>query len=193
MTTKIGITGGIGSGKSVVSRLLQVMGVPVYLSDVEAKRLTATDAHIRSRLVELLGADVYRDGSLNKPLLANYLFSDPEHARIINGIIHPRVKEDFRRWVLQHQSHDVVAMESAILVEAGFADEVDKLVMVYAPLQLRVERAMQRDGADRASILRRVSQQMNDEEKKLHAHHILFNDGSRPLIPQVVQLLHALR
>ena len=101
MTVKIGITGGIGSGKSVVSRLLEVMGIPVYISDGETKQLMMTDSCIRSELTALLGEEVYAGGVLNKSLLASYLFGSPEHAGQINGIVHPRVKEDFRQWVCQ--------------------------------------------------------------------------------------------
>ena len=144
MAIKIGITGGIGSGKSMVSRLLEVLGVPVYISDLETKRLMASDSLIREELSALLGAEVYAGGTLNKPLLASYLFGSPEHAGQINGIVHPRVKEDFRQWVCQRAACRMAGIESAILIEAGFADEVDVVVMVYAPEEIRVQRAMKR-------------------------------------------------
>ena len=121
MAIKIGITGGIGSGKSMVSRLLEVLGVPVYISDLETKRLMASDSLIREDLSALLGAEVYAGGTLNKPLLASYLFGSPEHAKEINCIVHPRVKEDFRRWTQCRTAFPIVGIESAILVEAGFA------------------------------------------------------------------------
>ena len=124
MTVKIGITGGIGSGKSVVSRLLEVMGIPVYISDGETKQLMMTDSCIRSELTALLGEEVYAGGVLNKSLLASYLFGSPEHAGQINGIVHPRVKEDFRQWVCQRAACRMAGIESAILIEAGFADEL---------------------------------------------------------------------
>lgn len=98
MAIKIGITGGIGSGKSLVSRLLEVMGIPVYISDIESKRLTNSDALIRRELIALLGEEVYAGDELNKPLLASYIFGDPEHIRTVNSIIHPRVRDDFRQW-----------------------------------------------------------------------------------------------
>ena len=105
---KIGITGGIGSGKSVVSRLLEVMGIPVYISDIESKRLTQTDLVIKEKLVSLLGEDVYKEGELNKPYLASYIFSHPNHAKQVNAIIHPRVKDDFHRWILEHNDYKIV-------------------------------------------------------------------------------------
>lgn len=118
MAIKIGITGGIGSGKSVVSRLLELMDVPVYLSDVEAKRITNTDAVIRRKLIALAGPEVFQSGELNRSLLASYMFGQPEHVQQVNAIIHPQVKEDFRQWAALRQGNCLVGMESAILLEA---------------------------------------------------------------------------
>lgn len=192
MTIKIGITGGIGSGKSVVSRLLEIMGVPVYISDSEAKRLTQTDRTIREGLTGLLGEKVYAGGVLNKPLLASYLFGSPEHARQVNDIIHPRVKEDFRIWARRHADSRIVGIESAILIEAGFASEVDKIVLVYAPEEVRIRRAVARDASSREAIQRRIASQMSDEKKREQADFVIVNDGETPLIPQVLQLIASL-
>lgn len=189
---KIGITGGIGSGKSVVSRLLEVMGIPVYISDVESKRLTQSDAVIREKLISLLGEEVYRGGELNKPFLASYIFTHPDNAKLVNAIIHPRVKDDFRRWVTEHNDCRIVGMESAILVEAGFAGEVDFVVMVYAPLEVRLHRAMKRDSSSKELILKRIQSQMDDEEKRLHAHYVIKNDDESMLLPQVMELISLL-
>ena len=190
--TEIGITGGIGSGKSLVSRLLEVMGIPVYISDIESKRLTNSDALIRRELIALLGEEVYAGDELNKPLLASYIFGDPEHIRTVNSIIHPRVRDDFRQWVERHTTYPVVGMESAILIEAGFAGEVDAVVLVYAPEELRIMRAMQRDTAPRELIERRVRSQMSDEEKRTQADFVIVNDGKTPLIPQVLEVITSL-
>lgn len=192
MTIKIGITGGIGSGKSVVSRLLGVMGIPVYDSDSETKRLMASDGVIRKELQALVGEEVYAGGVLNKPLLASYLFANSENARRVNGIIHPRVKEDFRQWVQRHSACPIVGIESAILVEAGFADEVDSIVMVYAPEEVRIARAVRRDASSRELIEKRIRSQMNDEEKRRYADFVIANDDATPLIPQVLELIASL-
>lgn len=189
MTVKIGITGGIGSGKSVVSRLLGAMGIPVYISDTETKRLMATDLCIRRELIALLGGEVYAGGALNKPLLASYLFGNPEHARQVNAIIHPHVKEDFRQWTRQHAACSIVGIESAILIEAGFAGEVDVVVMVYAPEEVRIRRAMKRDASSREQIEKRIRSQMSDEEKRRQADFVIVNDDETPLIPQVLALI----
>lgn len=192
MAIKIGITGGIGSGKSVVSRLLEVMGIPVYIADVEAKYLTNTDPCIRKELAALLGNDVYKDGALNKPLLASYLFGHPDHADRVNGIIHPRVKEDFRRWVEERNNLPWVGMESAILIESGFASEVDVVVMVYASLEIRIQRAIRRDSTTRELVMKRIQSQMSDEEKREQACFVIVNDNETPLIPQVLELISVL-
>lgn len=189
---KLGITGGIGSGKSVVCRLLQLMGVPVYSSDDETKRLMVSDEVICSGLTSLLGPEVYQAGALNKPLVATYLFASAQHAATINALVHPRVKEDFLRWVHTHATCPVVAIESAILVEAGFTDVVDQVVSVEAPLETRIHRAMLRDEASREQITQRIQRQMADEERRTQAHRIIQNDDFTPLIPQVLELIASL-
>ncbi len=192
MTIRIGITGGIGSGKSMVCRLLEVCGIPVYIADKESKRLTATDAGIRRELIALLGGKVYDGGVLNKPLLAGYLFGSASQAARVNAIIHPRVRQHFRRWVAAHADVPVVAMESAILMEAGFTDEVDVVVTVSAPQPLRVERVMRRDAATAVQVERYMQGQMDEREKLLRAGHVLCNDGQTALIPQVLALIASL-
>lgn len=164
MAIRIGLTGGIGSGKSVVSRLLEVMGIPVYISDIETRRLMVSDESIRRGLTSLLGENVYVGEHLNKPLLASYLFGSAEHAAQVNAIVHPRVKDDFRLWCSAHSTCPWVGMESAILLEAGFRGEVDKVVMVYAPLEVRIQRAVSRDASSRELIEQRIRCQMDDEE-----------------------------
>ena len=192
MAIRIGITGGIGSGKSVVSKILSLLDIPIYLSDDEAKRLTATDETIRRELINLLGGELYQDGVLNKQKLANYLFASPENAEKINAIIHPQVKQDFRQWCMRHSASQFVAMESAILFESGFASEVDVVVMVYAPQEVRIQRAMMRDTASRTQIEQRIQRQMDDEIKRSSAHYTLINDDKTALLPQVLQLLVSL-
>lgn len=189
----LAITGGIGSGKSYVSAMLEDWGIPVYNADTESKRLTASDGGIRKRLVALLGEEVYANGELNKPLLASYLFAGEENAARINSIIHPVVKEDFRRWLMSHADKEITAFESAILYEAGFANEVDAVMVVYAPYELRLERAMKRDKATREQIEARMSAQMDDEEKCRRADFVVYNDGSLPLDEQLTSFINQLK
>ena len=192
MAIRIGITGGIGSGKSVVSRLLEVMGVPVYISDLETRRLMMSDESIRRGLISLLGEEVYAGGCLNKPLLASYLVGGETQALRVNGIVHPRVKDDFCRWCGERSKHSLVGMESAILLEAGFRREVDLVLMVYAPLEVRIRRAVQRDTSSREQIEQRIRCQMDDEEKRRQADYVIVNDGDSPLIPQVLAFLSSI-
>ena len=189
----IAITGGIGSGKSYISHILQEYGIPIYNTDDEAKRLMVSDEGIRRDLVALLGEDVYVEGTLNKSLLASYLFADAENAARINGIVHPRVKMDFCRWLEQHSDQEIVGMECAILFEAGFDDAVDSVVMVYAPEDLRVERAMKRDHATEAQIRARIAAQLDDEEKRKRADYVIYTDGSIPLDFQLSTLITQLK
>lgn len=189
MAIKIGITGGIGSGKSVVSRLLEIMGIPVYVSDIEAKRITQTDEVIRRELCALVGQEVFQGGELNRSMLATYMFGHPEHIKEVNGIIHPRVKNDFRQWAAQFENEQLVGMESAILIESGFREEVDFLVMVYAPLKVRVERAIRRDRSTKELVMKRIEAQMSDETKRNHADFVVVNDDETLIIPQVLKLI----
>ena len=189
----VAITGGIGSGKSFVSAMLEQRGVLVYNADNEAKRLTASDIEIRKGLIALLGEEVYADGELNKPVLASYLFSSFENAARVNAIIHPRVKEDFKRWLGEQVDKEIVAFESAILFEAGFEDTVDTVLMVFAPRELRLERAMKRDKATREQIEARMSAQMDDEEKCRRADFVVYNDGSLPLDEQLTSFINQLK
>lgn len=189
----IAITGGIGSGKSYVSDLLQKRGIPIYNTDDEAKRLMLSDEVIRQDLIALLGADVYMDGVLNKALLASYLFADADNAARVNAIVHPRVKADFYRWLSEHQDCEMAGLESAILFEAGFEDTVDVIVMVYAPVALRIERAMKRDHATERQIRARMSAQMDDEEKCRMSHFVIRNDGVTPLESQLSLLIEQIK
>jgi len=189
----VAITGGIGSGNSYVAALLQERGIPIYNADDEAKRLMVSDEGIRHDLVSLLGNEAYCDGALNKPLLASYLFSNQENTARINGIVHPRVKADFARWLERHSDKEIAGLECAILFEAGFENTVDVTIMVYAPEDLRIERAMKRDGASEMQIRARIAAQMNDEEKSRRADYIIYNDGRMSLENQLSLLLTQLK
>ena len=186
---RIGITGGIGSGKSVVSHLLRLMGVPVYDCDSEAKRLMHESPTVRKALIEEIGEKVYdANGNLNRTYMAAYMFGNPEHVARVNAIVHPAVRADFKEWS-QHSKHSVVAVESAILYEAHMENDVDSVWLVHAPEALRLQRATQRDKADEEAIKRRMQSQMSEQELLQRADRIVYNDGSRALIGQLWQLL----
>ena len=189
----IAITGGIGSGKTYVSNMFQERGIPIYNADTEAKRLMVQDEVIRKELVALVGEEVYQGAELNKPLLASYLFSSAEHVQQINSIVHPRVKADFIEWLKARQEYEVAGIESAILFEAGFRDSVDSVIMVSAPEELRLARAMKRDRATEQQIRNRMSAQMNEDEKIKMADFVICNDETRPLDEQISFILQILK
>ena len=188
---RIGITGGIGSGKTYVCQLLQKRGIPVYHCDDEAKLLMTQSPLIRERLIQLLGTVAYMGQELNKPLIAAYLFADEDHAAQVNAIVHPVVKRDFQQWT-ERQTAAIVAQECALLFETGFQDTVDVTVEVYAPLSLRLQRAIHRDQATPKQIQARMAQQMDEEEKRQRADICILNDGTADLEEQIEHMLNEL-
>lgn len=185
----IGITGGIGSGKSVVSHLMHLMGIPVYNCDNEAKRLMNENDSIHNALVETIGNEIYdATGKLNKKELAAYMFDSPERVKLINNIVHPAVREDFKQWA-QHIGKAVIAVESAILSEAGMDADVNTVVLVYAPETLRLQRTILRDTTDEQSVRSRMRHQQNEQEYMQHADIFICNDGTSSLINQIQNLL----
>ncbi|MGL5271886.1 MAG: dephospho-CoA kinase [Phocaeicola sp.] len=190
---KFAITGGIGSGKSFISHLLGLMNIPIYCADIEAKQLMLSDEIIRKSLIDLLGEEVYVNGALNKSFLANYLFSDPHHVEQINAIVHPRVRVHFKEWVGRFNHLPIVGIESAILYESGFQDLVDVVVLVSAPLSLRIARTMKRDNITNEQVLARIAVQLDEEEKRKKADLIVLNDEQTPLLSQLEQLVEALK
>ena len=181
---KIGITGGIGSGKSVVSNLFTLEGIPVYRADDESKRLTDTSLVIREKLTALIDDSIYSNDKLDRQRLATLIFDDEALLKKVNGIIHPEVKRDFRQWV-EKQVSDCCALESAILFESNFEQEVDAILLVCAPVELRLKRVQLRDGVSEAEVLKRMNRQLPDEIKRQKADFVIINDDLQPLIPQV--------
>lgn len=188
---KIGITGGIGSGKSVVGQILEAMHFPVYYSDQQSKILVDTDHVIREELIKLLGKEVYLDGKLNRPFLTQQLFSNDDLRLKINQIIHPKVREAFTIWV-NKQSSNLVFNEAAILFETGAYQSMDYTILVTAPLELRIERVLKRDNIAINEIQERMSKQWSDEEKIPLADFVIVNDEAKPLLKQVEAVINAL-
>lgn len=185
----IGVTGGIGSGKSVVSHLLRLMDVPVYDCDSEAKRLMCESAVIRKALIEAAGAEVYdAEGRLNRAYLASYVFGNTEHVAMVNRIVHPVVRADFKAWV-QRKGNAVVAVESAILFEAEMHDDVSTVWVVQASEIQRLQRAMKRDASSEKAVRNRMQSQLSEQEFTKRADAVIHNDDRHSLIQQVRRLL----
>ncbi|MDR1116000.1 MAG: dephospho-CoA kinase [Tannerella sp.] len=188
---KVGITGGIGSGKSVVSSLIAMNGIPIYTADTESKRLSDSSPVIRRKLVALYGNSLYVNNVLDRKRLASIIFSDEKALKSVNEIIHPVVQKDFQAWIKQ-QKTNICVIESAILFESRFDKIVDITLLVYAPVGLRLTRVMERDGANEADIMKRMNRQMPDELKRKQADFVIINDEVEALLPQVDQFLKLL-
>lgn len=188
----VGITGGIGSGKSVVSKILKIIGYPVYDSDTEARRLNEQDPDVKQQLMAAFGEDIYADGKLNKPKLASLIFQSDENRLLVNSIVHPAVKRDFLQWA-ERQQTDIVFLEAAILYESGFNEFMNKVVAVTAPEDVRVQRAIKRDNATEQQVVNRIHSQMNQDELARMADYVVVNDNCLPLLPQVEALVNNLK
>lgn len=186
---KIAIIGGIGSGKSVVSRLFRLMNIPVYDCDSEAKRLMNTSAALRSELIKAIDERVYQaDGVIDRAYLASFMFGNAQHVALVNSIVHPAVRADFKQWAANTQA-SIVAVETAILFESGLDADVDSIVLVSAPIETRISRAILRDHSNEQAIRQRMKSQMSDTELVTRANHIILNDDTTSLIVQVKQVI----
>jgi dephospho-CoA kinase len=184
---KVGITGGIGSGKSTVCRLFAARGVAVYDCDAAAKRLMAEDEALKGAIVARFGAACYENGVLNRSYLAEQIFGSDEAREALNGLVHPAVIADFERWA-EEQAGEYVVLESAILFEAGLEKHLDCVVAILAPKPLRLERAMKRDGAQREQIEARMATQLDDDTLCAKADVSLVNIFEEELEQQVQEL-----
>lgn len=184
---KIGVTGGIGSGKSTVCELLRDRGVAVYDSDSRAKQLMAESEALREQLIAAFGVECYNVDGLDRAFLASKVFGNEEALQQLNSIVHPAVRADFQTWAEQQQSPYVV-LESAILFEAGFETEVDATLAVMAPMPMRLERTMARDGMDKESVMRRMEHQLSDDELHRRANRTIVNINREYLEGDIEQL-----
>ena len=189
---RVGVCGGIGSGKSTVCEMFAARGIAVYSADERAKELMNSSESLREALVEAFGAECYRDGVLDRAYLAGRVFGCDEQLQRLNAIVHPAVREDFERWTAE-QSSDYVLLEAAILFEAHFDDVVDATVAVLAPAPLRLERAMKRDGVSREKIELRMAAQASDDELVSRANFAIVNIAMEDVEKDVAELDHRFR
>jgi len=177
----IGITGGIGSGKSTLSSLLRAEGYSVYDTDLEARRLQNEHSAMRKKLVDLFGKDIYTEQGLNRSALGKIVFAKPELLVKLNAIVHPLVMEDFNNWVLNRFPKKMLFIESAILYESGFNKLVDKVILITAAEDVRIDRVVKRDGVSPEHVRARMSHQLSEKEKVLRADFVIYSDDNTPL------------
>jgi dephospho-CoA kinase len=184
---KLGVTGGIGSGKSSVCKVFRLLGIPVFAADEEARLIMENDKGLAMRLNSLTGRDLYLSGSLDRVLLASIIFNNRSLLEKVNSLVHPVVFERFNYWV-EKQSSPYVIMEAAILLESGASSLVDRIAVVVAPVEERIERVIQRNDLTREQVLERVRNQMDDETRIKSSHYIIKNSENDMLIPAVLRL-----
>ena len=185
----VGITGGIGSGKSTVCRIFEMLRIPVYNADERAKALYIEKDEVRELVINLLGEEAYVDGQLNRTYIAQKAFSDQAVLSQLNGILHPAVAEDFETWKnAQNSNLPYILKEAAIMIEAGSHKSCDQLILISAPEEVRIARVMERDNANEAEVKARIQKQWTDEQKKAYADFVIENDANHSLIEQVMQI-----
>ena len=184
---RIGLTGGIGSGKSLIARILRILEVPVLEADAEAKKLMEQDPELIASIKGRFGDHVYSGGKLDRKGLASIVFKDPAALKELNALVHPAVRRSFTQWADRQNAHYVV-MEAAILAETGGHSAFDRIIVVSAPEELRIQRVMQRDGVEEESVRSRMKNQASEEERLAIADHVIVNDGRQLVIPQVLSI-----
>ncbi len=184
----IGLTGGIGSGKSLVADFFKLLGIPVYSSDVEAKQLMQTNILIRESLIEVFGEEVYFDsGELNRFKLAEIIFNNEDALKKVNGIVHPQVRLHYQEWLSQHIGVPYVIQESAILFDTGLYKNFNKIITVTADKEIRLQRVVERDSCSRESVLERMSKQISEQDKIEKSDFVIYNN-SELIIPQIIAI-----
>ena len=188
---KIGLTGGIGVGKTFVAKLFSQMGIPVFNADVEAKKCMFSDLKLINNIKLIFGNDIYSDGKLQKEILASIIFSDIKKLKGLNALVHPFVKQSFLDWC-EKQESELVFKEAAILFESNSHIGLDKIICVTAPENIRIQRVEQRDNDSVNQVKSRIESQMKQSEKEKLSDYIIVNDGVELILPQVIKIISKL-
>lgn len=190
---KIGITGGIGSGKTYICKIISKMGFPVFYSDVEAKWLMENDESLIAELKELIGDEAFtNEQKINKQIIANFIFKNPNNRFKINDLVHPKVFDHFNKWCLQFDTTTLLFNESALLFETGSYKRFDKTILITAPLETRVSRIKSRDNLSDLEIQNRIESQLNDTDKIKLADYVINNTDDELLLPKIASIIHQL-
>ncbi|MBL7742045.1 MAG: dephospho-CoA kinase [Chitinophagaceae bacterium] len=184
---KVGLTGGIGSGKSSVAKIFEVLGIPVYYADDAARQIMNTDKELQTAIIESFGNAAYKEGKLDRAYIASIVFSDNKKLEILNYLTHPATIRHADEW-MKKQTSPYAIKEAALLFESGASKHLDHIIGVYAPKELRIKRVMQRDNVSEEEVLKRLSKQMEEDEKMKMCDSIILNDEQQLVIPQVLKL-----
>ncbi len=184
---KVGLTGNIGSGKSTVSRVFETLGVPVFHADSEAKKFLDQE-DVQDSLIKEFGSEIFEDRVINRKKLARLVFNDKQALEFLNSLIHPLVRKDFETWTIVNSEAPYIIQEAAILFESGFYKMFDKVITVGSLQELAVARVMARDGVSEKDVLLRMNNQWSSEKKEELSDFVVYNDGSKLIIPQVLEI-----
>ena len=184
---KIGLTGGIGSGKTIVAKIFETLGIPVYYADERAKALMTLDESVRKAIISHFGEESYSGNTLNRAYMASIVFNNREKLDLLNSITHPATIRDAEEW-MQKQNTPYCIKEAALLFESGQAEKLDYVIGVYAPQHIRVKRVMDRDGLSTEQVMKRISHQIDEEMKMKLCDFVITNNEQQLVIPQVIEL-----
>lgn len=191
---KVGITGGIGSGKTTVCKIFEQLGIPIYYADDRAKKLMVEDPQLVKEIKVLLGEEAYtREGQLDRAFIANIVFNNPDKLAQLNALVHPAVARDGATWQKTQTEVPYTLKEAALLYEAGSYQSLDRMICVVAPEEMRIQRVMERDQVDRAAVIARINKQWPQAQKARLSDFLIYNDGTQSLIRQVVRIHQRLK
>jgi len=188
MSLRVAVTGGIGSGKSVVCKVFSALGVPVYHADERARLLMNTDSRLKDSLIQLFGRELYDEDGLRRKWMAERIFGNDKLVEKVNSLVHPAVHHDFLKWADEYTNEPYVIEEAALTFESGGERFFDRVIVVTAPESLRVKRVVDRDGVDEEAVRSRMKHQMSQEEKEERAHFVIKNDNETMILPQILAL-----
>jgi dephospho-CoA kinase len=190
---KVGLTGGIGSGKTTIARIFSLLGIPVYDADIRAKQLMTDHPKVRKQVIELLGTESYSDdGQMNRAYIGEKIFNNTLLRNQLDAIVHPAVHQDFQLWAEAQTESPYVIDEAALIFESGGFQHLDKIILVTAPVELRIDRVMKRNSLKKEAVSNRMNAQWKDEKKLPLSDFVIINDGRSPLIRQVLEIHHLL-
>ena len=188
----VGITGGIGSGKSTIAKTFISLGIPIFNSDAVAKNIINTDKEVINQITNQFGA-IYNEGKIDTAKLAQLVFNDKNELEKLNHIIHPKVREKLKNWIDEHSNSPILMQEAAILIESGAYKNLDKIILVVAPIEERIRRVAKRDRISPTQVKERIKMQISDQEKLKYSNFCITNDGKQLVIPQVIKIVEQLK